>query len=245
MISLKSLVKPQDRAKHLLLYGEGGIGKTTLGCMFPSPVVIRTEDGSLSLVGKDVQMFPVAQSSQDVFDSIKALATEEHEFKTLVLDSITQLNVMLEAEILEADKNGATSINNANGGFGAGYSALANKHREVREWTSKLSTVKNMNIIYLAHAELESMDLPDQDSYSRYSIRMHKKSVAHYTDNVDLVGYVKLQTFVQGEKKKRAISDGSRIITCYPTPSHLSKNRLGITQDIEFNLESNPFEKYL
>jgi hypothetical protein len=243
-ISLKQLARPELRAFHMTLVAEGGLGKTTLGAMQPNPVFIRTEDGAASLLGADVAMFPVAETVQDVFDAIGALATEEHDYKTLVIDSITQLNVLIEHEVLASDAR-AKSLNSAHGGYGAGFSMAAEKHRQVREWCEQLSAHKGMNVIYLAHADVEQVDLPDQDTYTRYTIRMNRRSVAHYSDNVDLVGYIKLKTYVKGDEKKKAISDGSRVITCYPTPSHISKNRYNIVEDIPFTLDRNPFADIL
>jgi hypothetical protein len=73
-----------------------------------------------ALKGNDnVSMFPLATSTQDVLDAIEALATEKHEHKTLVIDSITQLATLIESEIVAADPK-AKSINQAGGGYGAG-----------------------------------------------------------------------------------------------------------------------------
>ncbi len=245
MISLDSLSYPKHRPFHMTIVGEGGIGKTTLAAMMPNPVIIRTEDGQQSLVGQDIPMFDVSQSVQDVFDAIKALATSEHDHKTLVIDSISALNVMIESEIVAADPK-AKSINQAGGGYGAGYMAASEQHRQIRQWCTALSNEKDMNIVYIAHADTETIDLPDADPYTRYTLRINKRSVAHYSDNVDLIGYIKQPVFTTGASdRKKATTDGSRIITCYPTPSHISKNRFGITENIPFTLESNPFTSYI
>jgi len=46
-INLKSLSKPTGQRPIIAtLFGEGGMGKTTLAAMFPNPVFIRTEDGT-------------------------------------------------------------------------------------------------------------------------------------------------------------------------------------------------------
>ena len=73
-IDLKQLSKPTGQRPIIAtLFGEGGMGKTTLAAMFPKPVFIRTEDGTASLQGnEDVSLFDLAQSSQDV------LALEVH-----------------------------------------------------------------------------------------------------------------------------------------------------------------------
>lgn len=247
-IDLKSLSKPnRDRPVIMTLFGEAGVGKTTLAAMMPDPVIIRTEDGTASLVGADhVALFPVAQTSQDVLDAIEALATQEHSYQTLVLDSITQLATMIEHEIVAADPK-AKAINQAGGGYGAGYSAASERHRLVREWAGALAYDRGMNIVFVGHADTETMDLPDMDAYARYTVRLHKKSMPHYVDNVDLVGFLRLKTLTRGDgDKKRAISDGTREIVCHPQASNVSKNRFGISEPITFDLSNgNPFAAYL
>lgn len=241
--SLDQLTRPVTRPVIATIVGEHGLGKTTLAAMFPNPVVIRTEDG-LGLE-HNVETFPIAHSRGDVIEQITALGQGEHSFGTLILDSATQLNTLIEAEIVEADPK-AKSIAQAGGGYGAGYAAAAEMHRHIRELCGRLSTVKGMNIVFIAHADHETIDPPDADPYTRYTVRMNKKCVPHYTDNVDLVAFIKLKTFVTGSGDvKKATTTGARIITCYPTPNHISKNRFGIETDLVFERGVNPFVEYI
>jgi len=247
-INLKSLSKPTGQRPIIMtLFGEGGMGKTTLAAMMPKPVFIRTEDGTASLTGNDnVSLFPVAMSTQDVFDAIEVLATEKHDFKTLVIDSITQLATLIESEIVASDPK-AKSINQAGGGYGAGYGTASEVHRQIRDWSGSLATETGMNVVFIGHADTEMMDLPDMDPYARYCVRMHKKSIPHYTDNVDLVGLIRLKTFTRGEgDKKRAISTGEREILCFPQASSVTKNRFNITEPLPFTFDGgNPFQKFV
>jgi phage nucleotide-binding protein len=247
-IDLKTLSKPSGQRPIICtLFGEGGMGKTTLAAMFKSPVFIRTEDGTASLAGNDnVSLFPLATSTQDVLDAIEALATQKHDHKTLVIDSITQLGTMIEAEIVAADPK-AKSINQAGGGYGAGYSTAAEKHRQIRDWAGSLAYEKGMNVIFIGHADTEMLDLPDMDAFARYTVRMHKKSIPHYTDNVDLVGLIRLKTFVRGGDgdKKRAISTGEREIICHPQASSVTKNRFNISEPLAFTFDRNPFADFV
>jgi len=245
--SLKDLERPQKRALICTIVGEGGLGKTTLAATFPKPVFIRTEDGTASIVGvKDIAQFPVVKTFEGLLEQLRSLAAEDHKFQTVVIDSVTQLNTALESEVVASDPK-AKSIAQAGGGYGAGYMAVANLHGKVREACEFLNVKKGMNVVFLAHAESETVDPPDGDPYMRYTIRMNKRSVAHYSDNVDLVGFIKLKTYTTGEKdeKRKAISDGTRIMTCYPTASHISKNRFGIQQDLVLELGVNPLAVYL
>ena len=78
-------VGPQQVPPRICLYGGHGIGKSTLASQFPAPIFISTEDGIDSL---DVTSFPKAQKLTDVVESIKTLLKEEHDFRTVVVDSV-------------------------------------------------------------------------------------------------------------------------------------------------------------
>ena len=80
MISLESLQKSgKARAPIMLLYGPGGIGKTTLATSFPAPVVIDIEDG-LGEIKVDSFGPDVITSFEDVGAALIALSTEQHSF---------------------------------------------------------------------------------------------------------------------------------------------------------------------
>lgn len=254
-IDLKSLSKPRaDRPIIATIFSEGGMGKTTLAAMFPAPVFIRTEDGTASLVGNDdVALFPIAATVQDVLDGITALAEQEHKFKTLVIDSVSQFEKLAVKEILDSEPNPkAKNMAAAHGGYGKAYGMLDQKHQELREAVSYLASNCGMNVVFIAHATTEELELPDVDKYSRYTITLHKNKqfdcTHHYTNNVDLVAFIRLVTHVRGADggKKRAISAGEREIICFPVASNVSKNRFNITEPLPFNFESgNPFQQYL
>ena len=107
--------------------------------------------------------------------------------------------------------------------------------------------IKGMHIVFIAHADTELIELPDQDSYTRYNMRLNKRCVAPYVDDVDLVGFPKSckhlpQAMVSA---KKAISDGTRILVTYATASNVSKNRYGITSDIEVTNGQNPLTQFI
>ena len=96
----KSKKKPR-----ITLYGDSGVGKTTLACSAPKPIVLRTEDG-LGIL--DVPHFPMAITLDDVMSGIATLFTEKHDFQTFVIDSADWLEPLIWADVCQA--NGVDSI---------------------------------------------------------------------------------------------------------------------------------------
>ena len=251
-----ALMSPSKRPLIGTIAGPGGMGKTSLAALFPAPIFLRVEDGtgSLSILHqfkpdfelKSVAQSPVATHSDNLREMINSLRTDKHSRKTLVIDTVTQLDTLIQAEILKSEPK-AKNINAAGGGYGAGWNMVANVHREIRELCGLLAEEREMNIIFLAHEALETVDSADMESFQRATLRMNAKCVQPYVDNVDLVAFLKLEAFTIGgeDQKKRATGSGRRLISCYAVPSNVGKNRFGISQDIPYDLSCNPFEQYL
>lgn len=240
MSLLSTIGKPADRAVIVTLVGEAGLGKTSLAATFPKPIFIRAEDGLQSIpIDSRPDAFPVLTGADALWEQLTALIKEDHDYKTVVVDSVTALERMFTQHVVETDPKKPMSINQAMGGYGAGLSAVAALHQRVRKACGFLNERKNMHVVFIAHADLETVELPDADAFNRYSLRLGKKSIAPYTDDVDVVGHIKLQTFVKGDTKK-AISDGSRLLVCHAQASCVSKNRYGIEEELLIEKGKNP-----
>ena len=242
MSILNSIAKPDDRPIICTITGDAGLGKTSLAATFPSPIFIRAEDGLQAIpTATRPDAFPILASVDDLWEQLTSLIKEEHKYKTLVIDSITQLDTLFMNYIVDTDPKKPRTIAQALGGYGAGFQAMSSLHGRIRKADGILNEIKKMNIVFIAHAETETIELPDQDPYTRYNIRMQKKSVSHYTDNVDLVGYLKLETHTFGDgERKKAISDGTRILVAYASAANVSKNRYGIHEDLHVAVGTNP-----
>ena len=89
-------IKPEMKEKRLklFLYGPAGVGKTTAALQFPKSYVIDMEKGtdyySESMNRSGSAVFQTI-SGDDIKAEIKALLTEKHDYRTLIIDPITQL----------------------------------------------------------------------------------------------------------------------------------------------------------
>jgi len=247
MSVLAQAKKPADRPLIATITGDAGIGKTRLAATFPKAVFIRSEDGMQSIPANDrPDALPMIAGPDDLWEQLTALVNEDHDYRTVVIDSVTALERMFVQNIVENDPKKPKSINQALGGYGAGLQAVAAMHQRVRKAAGILNSKRNMHVVFIAHADTVTVEPPDQDPYTRYDLRLGKRSVAPYTDDVDLVGYLKLETHTMGDgERKKAISDGTRILTAYTTASNISKNRFHITDDLEVAEGDNPLAAYV
>ena len=247
MSNILSLAKkPENRPIICTITGDAGVGKTRLAGTFPNPVFIRAEDGMQSIPeGERPDAFPVISDPKELWDQLTALINEEHDYKTVVVDSVTALERLFIQHVVDSDPKKPKSINQALGGYGAGLAAVAAMHQRVRKAAGLLNN-KGIHVVFIAHADTTTIELPDQDPYTRYDLRLGKRSTAPYVDDVDLVGYLKLETFTTGDgERKKAISDGTRVLVTYTTAANVSKNRYHIADDLEVPEGKNPLVDYV
>lgn len=244
---LATISKPADRPVIVTICGDSGLGKTSLAAAFPKPIFIRAEDGLQAIpADRRPDAFPLIHKVEDLWEQIMALLQENHQYKTVVIDSVTALERLFINHVIESDSKKPRSINQALGGYGAGLSAVATMHQRVRKACGLLNERKGMHVVFVAHAETETIELPDSDPYTRYSLRLGKKSVAPYVDDSDVVGFIKLETFTTGDgERKKAISDGTRVLVTHATASNVSKNRFGIIEPVKVEQGVNPLAAFI
>ena len=246
MSILSQAEKPGDRAVICTILGDAGMGKTSLAATFPKPVFIRIEDGIQSIpLAHRPDALPLVKNKEQLQEQLVALIKEKHDYKTVVIDSITQLEAMFVKDVVDNDPKNPRSINQALGGYGAGWQKVAELHNKVRDAVQELCE-KGINVVFIAHADVSVVRPPDGDEYTRYDLRLNRKSMSPYTDNVDVVGYLDLVKFTTGDgERKQAVTDGTRRLITYPTPANVSKNRYGIDKDIPVKLGVNPLAEYI
>lgn len=211
MSFLSRAKKPTAKPPILTIIGSPGVGKTTLGATFPDPIFIQAEDGSSVFTGwpdEDLPTLlpalPKGKTRETLTAQMRELATVDHDFQTLVIDSVTTLQTLFEEEIAERDQ--VQTVADASGGFHKGYIEVASWHADLIYQATVLRDRKNMAVVFLAHSGIEKIKLdPEQATeYAVFSLDMHKKSAALYVAQSDAVLYLTKSTAIIGaEKDKR------------------------------------------
>jgi hypothetical protein len=225
---------------NVLLIGVEGIGKSTFASKAPKPIFVGAEEND----ELEVARFPRCDSWQNFMECLDALIKEDHDFKTVVVDTIDSIEILLHKQILENDK--ADSMAKACGGYGAGYVKAANMMTDVRRKLAKLRDEKAMNVIILAHAnKVKFSDPVSGIDYDTYEMKLDKRSAPLFKDWVSCVlfaNYVNHKTKTSSGKEM-LVSVGDRKILTEKRPGHDGKNRFNLPYEI--NLDWNEFIGYV
>lgn len=224
--------------QKILLYSVQGLGKTTFAATFEKPIIVRTEDGAGAI---DAPTFPdLVATFSDMESAITALHGE-HDFKTVVLDSLDWLEPLVwEKQIASAPvtEKGKEVKTIEDYGFGKGYSMSLNWWRYLMGGFDSLRLTRGMNIVLIAHSEVKRYDSPETDPYDRYGIKLHKGAFALWQEWADMVLFCNYKTRTHsadvGFNKEivRGEGSGERVIYTEERPAYLAKNRWGLSPEI-------------
>lgn len=224
-------------APRVLVYGVEGIGKSTFAAGAPSPVFLQTEDGLGAL---QVDHFPIATRVSDVLDAIGSLFSDDHEFKTVVIDSLDWLETLIWRDI-EA-KYDAKDL-----AYGKGAMIAADKWREILDGLTALRNERGMAVVLIAHTEIKRFDSPETEPYDRYQPKLQARSSALVREWCDAVFFANYKTIVKkddvgfNKTVARGISTGERMLFTSERPAYMAKNRYSLPESIPLSWEA--FEK--
>ena len=266
MSFLEQVKKATPQAPVITVVGFAGSGKSSLAGLFPKPIFIQAENATsvFETVSDDLQpaFFPQLplpnakrniKTSDVLLEQLRELVTQDHEFKTVVIDTVTALNILFEQEVIEFDEKGASNIGEAAGGYNKGYLVVAGIHAKLRAACEHLRK-KGITVVFLAHTGVVKMkNRPDAVSeYTAFTLDMNDKSRAVYVGSSDAVLYLKAREFVSGgeENKKgqtqkygRVTNTGERVLITSSdgTIGYIdAKNRYSLPDEIEVNKGENP-----
>lgn len=237
-ISLSSIKRGQPpKPPIILMYGTHGVGKTSFAASAPEPVFIQLEDGLGQI---EAPTFGLLKSFGEMMEAIGSLYSEEHEFKTLVIDSIDWAEPLIWDQVCK--DNGWQSIEAP--GYGKGYIAAVELWRVLFEGLNALRSEKGMTIILLAHSEIRRFDSPEAEPWDRYQPKLHAKASALVQELSDCVFFVNYRVSTVksdtgfGKKVVRAVGAGERVLYTAERPSHLAKNRYSMPDTLPLSWDA-------
>lgn len=221
------------RPPRVMLYGVAGIGKTTFGTESEDPVFVPTEEGSNLL---RTPHFEVAQSFDEFMGNLQALLSEEHKFRTVVIDTVDWLQRLIWRKVCET--GGKSNIEDF--GYGKGYELAITHWSALVAMLDLIRHHRGMQVILLAHADIVRYNDPASDGWDRYQPRLHKKAAAILIEWCDCVLFANHQVYTRKtseDKRARTVGVGTneRVLHTVETPSHIAKNRWSLPPTLPFD----------
>jgi len=192
-------VKPEEIQKRLkaLFYGAAGVGKTMAAVQFPKPYIIDTEGSTdkkqyVAAIKKTDGAVLITQDFDELMNEVRTLMTVKHDYKTLVIDSLTILyNDLLD----KAEKKVGSE-------FGRHYNEANKKMKSLLNFLFRL----DMNVIITSHAKNEygqNLSVLGQtfDCYKKldYLFDLVFEIQKRAKDRVGIVKKSRIESFPDGE----------------------------------------------
>lgn len=232
--------------RRTLLYGPGGIGKTTWASRAPGVIFLPTEEGTNDLP-PEVARFPLCLQWDQMMHYLGELAQEPHEFRSLCLDTVDWAEKLAWQKVCQ--EAGVEQVGDIK--YGRGYGFAAQHFRNLCSALDYLRNTRGMDVILLAHAKVEKFEDPEHPSYDRYQPKLHDHVTNLLIEWCDEVFFADFKKIVQAEDAgfNRTIgkgkTTGQRIMRCTARPAAMAKNRLAMPDEISFDFsEYSKFRQF-
>lgn len=224
---VKSTLPPR-----LLVYGVAGIGKTSFAAEFPNAVFIQTEEGTPGNV--EIDTFGNLSTYGQVCEALGTLYQEDHDFRTVVVDSLDALEPLVWNETCV--RNNWRHIEEP--GYGKGYLAADAVWREFIDGCNALRRDRGLTVIWLGHSSVDRFEQPGAQPYNRYDLRLQKRGAAILTDEADAILFMNTKVSIKetdagfNKKNVHAEGGGSRWLFTDGRPAFIAKNRYGMPESV-------------
>lgn len=216
---------------RILLYGPGGIGKTTLAAHAPGPVAFFDFDESLPRLRTQLDPLPLVVGADNWQELRMALQSDGWaDVKTIAIDSITRCEELCVAHTLATvpHEKGHRVSKVEDYGYGKGYQfvfdiflpLLGDLDRHCRA---------GRNVILIAHDCTTNVPNPSGEDWLRYEPRLQSPSsgkasirlrVREWADHVLFMGYD-----VAVDKEGKGKGSGTRTLWPAELPHCMAKSR--------------------
>lgn len=221
---------------RIMMHGPKKIGKTKFASSAPDAIFIEaeTEQGSGEY---DVKRFPPCKSWGDLLECVEELASSDHKYKTVVIDTLDAFEPLLWDMICK--KSRVDNIEEVGGGYGKGYVAA---QQEWRNLLSRLERVRSkMDIILIGHTAIKLVNNPEGPDWEQFIPSINTKAAGTIAGWCDVILFANYETIIKkdGTKKVKGVSTGHRLLHTAPSAAYLAGNRFDLPDPI--SLDWNEF----
>lgn len=162
--------------------------------------------------------FPEWETWTAALASIRSLISQDHPYKTLVIDTMNGLERLCHEHVCARDFGGDWTDKGFMG-YMRGYEVALSDWRELLTVLDALRAQKRMALLCLVHTRVASFKNPEGPDFDRYVPDMHAKTwgLTHKWADAVLFGNFYVDTKKEGSKRI-GIGGQERLIYCNPKP---------------------------
>jgi len=199
-----------NEGEKILIYGDTGIGKSSLGILAPTPVFLGLDEGASKLrhpeTNEPVDHIVGLETFADVRAALQDISLFE-KYETVVIDTVTILQDWAEADVvanITTDKG--IKVKNLLGyGYNKGYKHLYNTMKLILQDCDNLAR-QGKHIILIAQSINNNIANPGGEDYLRHGPRLHvdrswdiQALYCEWSDHIFRLDYA--DAFVSKDKK--------------------------------------------
>ncbi len=168
---------------------------------------------------------------------MRILTTEEHDYKTFVVDTLDAIEPLCWSFICQRD--GKDSVEGY--GYGKGYVAALDEWRKFLAAVERLWQTRKVGVIFLAHAIVRPFKNPEGEDFDRYQLKLHEKAGGVVKEWTDCNLFARFETYAnkkKGELKAKGISTGARVMHTERTAAYDAKNRYELPETLPLDWQA-------
>lgn len=223
----KSFTVRETRPKEgnrIVLYGTGGIGKTSLAALAPKPLFICLDPGGVRNINA-----PDIAGVQSWADLMAALQTESlwQGYRTVVIDSGTAAQELAVAHTLaNVPHEKGNKVNSVEGyGFGKGFRFVYDTFLPLLVALEQHAK-RGRDVILICHDSATKAPNPEGDDYLRYEPLLMNSNNGNIRERVkSWADHILFLQYDKSVKDGKAIGYGTRTVYVQETPWAWAKSR--------------------